>query len=65
MGILLEFSGNSYDIFWDVWLGDSDFGFLWEIFGNSFGILREFYRNSLGILLEFFWNLKLHTDTKL
>ena len=61
LGILLEFSGNSYDIFWDVWLGGSDLGF----FGKNLGILWDFFGNPLVILSEFFGNLKLHTDTKL
>ena len=37
LGILLEFSGNSYDIFGDVWLGGSDLGF----FGKFLRIILE------------------------
>ena len=58
-GILLELSGNYYDIFWDVLLEGFSFGIfwgkclriLWEIFENSLGDLWEFFGISLGILL--------------
>ena len=46
---VLEFCGNSLELFEDVWLEGSYF---WEFLR----ILCKFFGNSIGILLEFFWN---------